>query len=50
VTAAEREALLELMRWDVTLEDDATRRVGKASPTAAKPKELRARTEAEAEG
>jgi hypothetical protein len=50
VTAAEREALLELVRWAVALEDDAARRVGKASPTAAKLTELRARIEAEAQG
>jgi hypothetical protein len=50
VTAAEWEALLELVRWDVALEDDAARQVGETSPTAAKPKESRARIEAGAEG
>ena len=50
MTAAEREALLELIRWAVALEDDVARQVGKTSPTAAIREELRARIEAEAEG
>lgn len=50
MTAAEREALLELVRWVAALDEDAAREVRKALPTAARLKDLRAQMGAEAEG